>query len=288
MQSSPCHSEMMQTFGCGRCNDNTRLRHPTRHGSHQRVNARRLPGATGPEGHHAVSDPLSLKQLDDLQLPGWVTDQTRVLDLGGNRCLVQRGGSGLNNNQHRHHLQGPHDKLTQCSGHRKTPKVTDVTYNTVVGLFFFSYCPYLSAPFGAENGPCLCKALPDLHTQEKQWQNTSVTMLYATNLALDNSCLTSFVVFSKRYFRQKGKYRNPRISLFFHAISMDRLSPLEPTSPPDCRWQPPAPGTRLYRVGFLERGPRSGSGRAARLHRSKQTHTTPREQAGKTRQFIGR
>lgn len=131
--------EMMQTFGRGRCNDKTRLGHPTRHRSHQRVNARRLPGAAGPEGHHAVSDPLSLKQLDDLQLPGWVTDQTRILDLGENRCPVQQGCSGFNNNQHRHHLQGPHDKLTQCSGHGKPPKVTDVRNNTVVGSFFVSY-----------------------------------------------------------------------------------------------------------------------------------------------------
>lgn len=278
---------MMQTFGHGRCNDKTRLGHPTRHRSHQRVNARRLPGAAGPEGHHAVSDPLSLKQLDDLQLPGWVTDQTRVLDLGENRCPVQQGCSGFNNNQHRHHLQGPHDKLTQCSGHGKPPKVTDVRNNTVVGSFFFSYRPYLSALFGAENGLCLCRALPDLHSQEKQWQNISITMLFATNLALDNSCLTSFVAFSKRYFRLTRKYRNLRIPSSFHAISMASPSPPEPTSPPDCRWQPPAPGNRLYRVGFLERGPRSGSGRAARLRRSKQTHTTHGEQAGKTRRFTG-
>lgn len=259
---------MLQTFGRGRCNDKTRLGHPTRHCSHQRVNARRLPGAAGPEGHHAVSDPLSLKQLDDLQLPGWVTDQTRVLDLGENRCPVQQGGSGFNNNQHRHHLQGPHDKLTQCSGHGKPPKVTDVTNNTVVGSFFFSCRPYLSALFGAENGPCQCRALPDLYSHQKQWQNTSITMLFATNLALDNSCLTSFVAFSKKYFRLTRKYRNLRI-------------------PPDCQWQPPAPGSRLYPVGFLERGPRSGSGRAARPRRSKQTHTTHGEQAGGTRRFTG-
>lgn len=48
--------------------------HPTRHSSHQGVNASSFPGSAGPEGHHAMSDPLSLIQLDNLQLPGWVTD----------------------------------------------------------------------------------------------------------------------------------------------------------------------------------------------------------------------
>lgn len=47
---------------------------PTRHSSHQGVNASSLPGPAGPEGHHAMSDPLSLIELDNLQLPGWVTD----------------------------------------------------------------------------------------------------------------------------------------------------------------------------------------------------------------------
>lgn len=47
---------------------------PTRHSSHQGVNASSLPGPAGSEGHHAMSDPLSLIQLDNLQLPGWVTD----------------------------------------------------------------------------------------------------------------------------------------------------------------------------------------------------------------------
>lgn len=46
----------------------------TRHSSHQGVNASSLACPTGPEGHHAMSDPLSLIELDNLQLPGWVTD----------------------------------------------------------------------------------------------------------------------------------------------------------------------------------------------------------------------
>lgn len=47
---------------------------PTRHSSHQGVNAGSFPGPTRSESHHAMSDPLSLIQLDNLQLPGWVTD----------------------------------------------------------------------------------------------------------------------------------------------------------------------------------------------------------------------
>lgn len=51
-----------------------RAQNPTCHSSHQGVNASSLPGPAGPEGHHAMSDPLSLIELDNLQLPGWVTD----------------------------------------------------------------------------------------------------------------------------------------------------------------------------------------------------------------------
>lgn len=98
MLSSLCHPKMIQTFGHTRCNDKTWFCQPTSHCSHQRVNASRFPGTAGPKGHHAVSDPLSLKQLDDLQLPGRVTDQACVLDLGENRCLVQQGRSGFNRN----------------------------------------------------------------------------------------------------------------------------------------------------------------------------------------------
>lgn len=54
---------------------------PTCHSSHQRVYTSCLSGPTRSQGHHAMSDPLSLKQLDDLQLPGRVNDQTCVLHL---------------------------------------------------------------------------------------------------------------------------------------------------------------------------------------------------------------
>lgn len=61
---------------------------PTCHSSHQSVNASRLSGPTGPQGHHAVSDRLRLKQLDYLQLPGRVIDQACVLNLRERRLNV--------------------------------------------------------------------------------------------------------------------------------------------------------------------------------------------------------
>lgn len=167
--SSLCHPKMMQTFERTWCNDKISLCHPTSHCSHQCVNARRLPGAAGPEGHHAVSDPLSLKQLDDLQLPGWVTDQACVLHLRENRNLVQPGRSGFNSNKHRHHLPGPHDKLTQCSGHRKTPKVTDITKNPA--FFHFSFIsPFLSALFVVRNGLCVCQTITQSTNRSRKHQ----------------------------------------------------------------------------------------------------------------------
>lgn len=62
---------------------------PTCHCFHQCVYASCLSSPTWPQGHHAMPDPLSLKQLDDLQLPGRMYDQTCVLNLSEHNNSVQ-------------------------------------------------------------------------------------------------------------------------------------------------------------------------------------------------------
>jgi hypothetical protein len=53
----------------------------TCHGSHQGVNAGGFSCSAGPQGHHAMTDPLGLKQLNHLQLPWRVADQTCLCHL---------------------------------------------------------------------------------------------------------------------------------------------------------------------------------------------------------------
>ncbi|TNN79752.1 hypothetical protein EYF80_009985 [Liparis tanakae] len=61
---------------------------PTCHSSHQRMYASGLSGPTGPEGHHAVSDSLCLKQLDDLKLPGRLDPREEVLNQAQEEWLI--------------------------------------------------------------------------------------------------------------------------------------------------------------------------------------------------------
>ena len=51
------------------------------HGLHEHVDAAGLAGTAGSEGHHAVSDPLRLVQLDEFQRPRGMVDELGRLHL---------------------------------------------------------------------------------------------------------------------------------------------------------------------------------------------------------------
>jgi len=55
-----------------------------RHRLHQHVDALGLSGATRAQGHHAVPDSLGLEQLNQLEDPGRVEDQTGLVNLHRN------------------------------------------------------------------------------------------------------------------------------------------------------------------------------------------------------------
>lgn len=152
-----------------------------------------------------------------------------------------------------------------CSGQKKPPKVTDPKEkkNAENAVCFFFESIFLSALFGVK--------------KKKKDQSTATTQL-CTNGGKTHQLLPSPVLkilLLQTVFQEK-KCRNPRTHYSFSCCFDCHLH--YPTCPPDCQWQPPALDSRLYRVGFLERGPRSGSRRAARLHRSKQTPRMGRSQ----------
>lgn len=70
----------------------------TCHSSHQHVYTCCLPCTTWPKGHHAMADPLSLKQLDYLQLPGRMTNKTCILHLRKHNVSLQMCSSDFYHN----------------------------------------------------------------------------------------------------------------------------------------------------------------------------------------------